>query len=662
MQPVSELDRLRRRIDRERLARLEAEQIAEKGLRELYEQRRSLELLEAIAAAANSTTSVHDVLQFAITHVCEFKEWPVGHAYLRTRIEDADRLVPTPIWHVSNPERVEAFRRETDTTRFDLGTGLPGRVWESARPAWISNVLEDPNFPRVESARAAGLKAAFAFPVLVGDEVTAVLEFYGDKVAEPDTELLRLMYQIATQLARVIERKRAEEQLLHDASHDPLTGLPNRALFKDRLSHAIARARRKSVYHYAVLFIDLDHFKVVNDSLGHLIGDRLLVAVSERLLATLREGDMVSQPNAVPTPDIDTLARLGGDEFIILLDELRDPDDALIVAARIQEALRQPFYIEERDLYATASIGIASSATGYSTADDVLRDSDLAMYRAKSLGRARSEIYDQTMHETALKRLSVESDLRRALQNDELVLHFQPIIALESGKVSGFEALVRWQRTPETLVYPGDFIQIAEDTGLIMPIGSWVLAEACRALRRWQALPHRAELSMSVNVSARQFAQPGLAANVRRIIDATGIAPATLRLEITETITMGDVKKTIEVLSQLKEIGVGLSIDDFGTGYSSLSYLHRFPLDVLKIDRSFISQMDVGGDGYQIVQTIMALAHTLGMDVVAEGTETAEQIRHLRSLACGYAQGYFYSRPVGAAAAEKLLEGAGFSK
>ena len=659
--PPSEVDNLRRRLDRERSARLEAERIAEVGLRQLYEQRENLQLLEAVAAAANRSKSLNEAFEFAITQVCRFKQWPVGHAYLRNRLDGAERLISAPIWHIESTQRMAEFRRVTDATSFEAGAGLPGRVWATGQPAWIKDVRDDLNFPRIEAASAAGLRAAFAFPVLVGDEVTAVIEFYSDRSVEPDEELLRLMSQVGTHLGRVVERKRAEDQLLHDASHDLLTGLPNRALFRDRLIRAIARRKRHADYHFAVLFVDLDRFKIVNDSLGHAAGDAMIVEVGTRLLHALRDGDMIAGAFTLPVRDENTLARLGGDEFIILIDELADPADSMIVATRMQDTLKQPFAIEGRDLYVTASIGIASSASGYGSADDIMRDADIAMYRAKTLGRARCEVYDEAMHAMALQRLGVESDLRRGLDNGEFVLHYQPIVALDTGRVAGFEALVRWQRSAAVLVYPGDFIHIAEDTGLIVPLGTWVMAEACRAMRKWRDKGLAgAGNTISVNVSARQFAQRNLIQLVRQAIDDAGIPASALCIEITESVTMGDAAHTVKVLSELKAIGVRLSIDDFGTGYSSLSYLHRFPLDVLKIDRSFISQMAPGGDGYEIVHTIMALARTLDMDVVAEGTETADQISRLQLLNCEYAQGYFFYKPVGFAAATGLLSAAPF--
>lgn len=660
-----ELIKLRRRVDRERTARMDAEAIAERGLRELYEKQQQLELLEAIAVTANQATSVRDVLQFGITRICSFTGWPLGHAYLLKVTADHKRLHSTSIWHGANQEAEQAFYRDTQDRQFEVGVGLPGRVMASGSPAWIVDVASDPNFPRAQSAHLAGIQSAFAFPVLVGTEVAAVLEFFSRTTLQPDPSLLRLMSQIGTQLGRVIERQNADEKLIHDASHDPLTGLPNRALFRDRLTRAIARRQRRSDASFAVLFIDLDRFKVVNDSLGHLAGDRLIVEVAARFSASLRQTDMVARVSAVPgsqtaattAEDYDTLARLGGDEFTILLDDIYDVGGAVRVADRIQEALARPFVLQGQEVYIGASIGIAWSASGYGSADEVLRDADLAMYRAKAMGKGRYEIFDRTMHAAAMNRLALETNLRHALKNSEFVVHYQPIVGLRGGEITGFEALVRWQISATELIYPGDFIDVAEDTGLILFLGLWVLREACRTMRRWhEEFPRAQPLTISVNLSARQFAQPDLVQQVRQIILETGINPATLRLELTESVTIGNAEHAIEILTQIKELGVRISIDDFGTGYSSLSYLHRFPIDILKIDRSFVTQMDNANDGLQIVRTIMSLARNLHMDVVAEGIESEANAAHLQSLGCKFGQGYLFSKPVDAVAIEHLLQ------
>lgn len=655
---LAEVERLTRRLERERAARLEAERLAEQGMRELYEKQRQAQLLEAIAGAANQSVSVDEALRFAVEQVCRFNGWRLGHAYLAHAHDGRRFLKSAGIWYGAEGAEIDAFRAVTRGIEFEIGDGLPGRVLESGAPAWIGDLSADGNFRRREFALRAGFRAAMGFPARLGEQVVAMLEFFADSVMEPDETLLHLMAQIGTQLGRVVERAQAQEQLMHDASHDPLTGLPNRTLLAHRLQRALARHQRHPDQQFALLFIDLDRFKIVNDSLGHLAGDSLIVQVTARLQEVLREQDLIARPAGVTYDDTTfTLARPGGDEFTILLEDLRDTADAVRVGERLLALLRAPFEINGHEIYISASIGIASSASAYKSVADVLRDADLAMYRAKSLGKGRCEVFDTTMHALAVTRLTLEGELRRALQNHEFVLHYQPIVSLASSDVVGFEALVRWQKPGRGLVYPGEFIDVAEDTGLIVPLGTWVLREACRSMRRLQLdYPREKSLTISVNVSARQFAQPDLMRHVRRVIEETGIPPDSVRLEITESVTMGDAQRTVQVLQSLKELGVRLSIDDFGTGFSSLSYLHRFPLDVLKIDRSFVSRIDQDGESTQIVATIMSLAKNLGMDVVAEGAETAQHVAKLRALGCGLAQGYFFYKPMELARVIRLLE------
>ncbi|AOE87958.1 putative bifunctional diguanylate cyclase/phosphodiesterase [Pseudomonas sp. TCU-HL1] len=632
----SEADKLRRRLHREHQARLEAELIAEHGLRELYEKQQQLQLLEAIADAANGAASVADGLEFTVRSVCQFTGWQIGHAYLTIQIEGEPRLRSATIWHYADEPRFRDFRQVTEAMEFTPGLGLPGQVLSSAAPAWIADISLAAGFCRSKAASDAALRAAAAFPVLVGSEVVGVLEFFTNRVLVPDDTLLSLMAQIGVQMGRVVERKRAEEQLI-DAFHDPLTGLPNRALFADRLSRAVARCNRHQDAAFAVMFIDLDRFKLVNDSLGHMAGDLLIIQVAARLGTCLRQSD--------------TLARMGGDEFTILLDCTDGPDALVVVAERLLNALEPPFFINGEQLYISASIGIAPSGSGHESAEEILRQADLAMYRAKTLGKHRFELFDRSMHELALGRLTLETRLRQALQNGEFVLHYQPIVRLEDSETVGAEALVRWQKSSTELIYPGDFIQVAEDTGLILPLGLWVLREACVTLARWpREHPRPKPLTVSVNLSGRQFAQQDLVMRVAGIIAETGIRPDCLRLEITESVSMADSERTTTVLKQLHDLGVRISLDDFGTGYSSLSYLHRFHLDVLKIDRSFVTQLDRCPEGVQLVQTILSLARNLGIEAVAEGVETEQHLSILKSLGCAFGQGYFFDQALPASA------------
>lgn len=441
----------------------------------------------------------------------------------------------------------------------------------------------------------------------------------------------------------ITERKQVEKRLLHDALHDPLTSLPNRTLFMDRLEHAIHLAQRYNEFSFAVLFLDLDRFKIVNDSLGHVAGDRLLVAVAQKLQAQLRVGD--------------TVARLGGDEFVILLENLHDPSDATRAADRIQQELTSPFNLKGHEVFTSVSIGIAFSHGVDEQPDSFLRNADIAMYRAKSMGKARYAIYSPGMHEQARSRLRLETDLRRAIERQELQLDYQPIVLLETGKIVGFESLVRWRHPKQGLLSPTEFITVAEETGLIVPLGRWVLYEACRQLRQWQR-QFSTHLTVSVNISARQFGQSDLIEQVQQILEETQLNADSLKLEITESVLMDNAETATTMLLQLKALGVKLYMDDFGTGYSSLSYLHRFPVDALKIDRSFINSMgnaDSDSEGVPIVQTIVTLAQNLGMDVIAEGIETPQQLAQLQKLKCTYGQGYFFSPPLASPLVKKLI-------
>ncbi|MGH7459979.1 MAG: putative bifunctional diguanylate cyclase/phosphodiesterase [Longimicrobiales bacterium] len=440
----------------------------------------------------------------------------------------------------------------------------------------------------------------------------------------------------------VTERKLAEQQMLHGAFHDPLTGLPNRALFIDRLASVIARAQGQPGYSFGVLFLDLDRFKLINDSLGHWIGDQLLVAIARRLEGCVRQGD--------------TVARLGGDEFAILIEHLADPGEATRIAERALAEVATTFTLDGHEVYTSTSIGIAISQPGYERPDDVIRDADAAMYRAKSEGRARYEIFDRRMRTDALEALQLETDLRRALERGEFVLHYQPIVSLESGELTAFEALLRWDHPQRGRLWPAEFIALAEETGLIIPIGWWVLREACSQMREWQLrFAGEPPLSISVNLSTRQFLQADLVERIDDILSAADFDPRLLRLEITESGVMQNATAAAAMLAALRLRGIRVCIDDFGTGYSSLSYLHAFPIDTLKIDKSFISTVDEEGSSIELIETIVALSRILGMEAVAEGVETPQQLELVRRLGSGFAQGYQISHPLPAAEAESLI-------
>ena len=521
---------------------------------------------------------------------------------------------------------------------------------EQIHPEDQQRVLE-----AAEKARLSGRGERLEYRMRHKDGSWRILESVATAIPNEEGQTERLVIVNRD----ITERKRAEETLAHNALHDALTNLPNRTLFLDRVRHALILSQRHTTYKFAVLFIDLDEFKIFNDSLGHAAGDALLIQIARRLNVSIRGVDTISRSGLIQSTSTvaseEILARMGGDEFTVLLEEIRDCGDAIRVAERIQERLSIPFIVEGQEVVTTASIGIAFCATSYSNSEELVRDAEIAMYRAKREGKARCQVFDNAMHAFAVKRLRLETDLRRALELGEFRVHYQPIVSLQSGKIVGFEALSRWER-PEGLLSPAHFIQIADETGIILPMNRLLLREACQQLRAWQSqFPCDPPLTISVNITPKEFAQPDFAAQMGTILGEVGIDPSSVDVEITETIAMADPQRSSLVLSELKTLGVHLSIDDFGTGYSSLSRLQGFPVDNLKIDRTFISKMDTDSETNEIVRIIIMLAHNLGLKVVAEGAETAEQVSLLKQLKCELVQGYFFARPGDHAAAQELL-------
>lgn len=444
-------------------------------------------------------------------------------------------------------------------------------------------------------------------------------------------------------LTDISELKEAERQISHQAFHDTLTNLPNRALFMEHLNMAIKRGKRRPDYHFAVLYLDIDRFKLVNDSLGHSVGDNLLKAFSNRIQESLRE--------------LDTLARLGGDEFVILLEDIEDEEYASIVAERLQQALKRPFLVNGKEVFAPASFGVVLNTKDYDLPEDIIRDADAAMYHAKEKGRAQFKVFDKKLHEKALHLLQRETDLRKAIHRKEFVTHYQPIVSLKTRSVVGFEALIRWNHPQLGLIYPGSFISIAEETGLIIPITRLVLQEACSDLKSWQdQIQHLQKLTMNINISSKHFLLPNLLDDIKDILNNTGLPPDHLKLEITETALMEDVEETVRHVNRLRDYGLQIVIDDFGTGYSSLSYLQRLPIDTLKVDRSFVARIQNSPDGNRnIVEAIISLAHRLDMIVVAEGVENQEQYAILLDMNCQYGQGYLFSKPIAREDVDKLV-------
>lgn len=480
-------------------------------------------------------------------------------------------------------------------------------------------------------------------------EITQLNQQLEQKVRDRTVELenanqkLKIINQ---KLKREIEeRQKIEQQLVQDILHDSLTGLPNRTLLMDRIEHSLQITKRNPDYLFALLFIDLDRFKSINDSQGHLVGDQLLINTANLLTNCIR--------------NTDTLARLGGDEFVILLDNIQHLTDATKLAERINLQLQSSFSLNSQIVYLSASIGIALSSTGYDNSSQILRDADIAMYRAKERGKAAYEVFDQAMYLEIVKAIEIERDLRLALERNELILYYQPIVSLKTTKLIALEALIRWQHPTKGFISPCEFIPIAEETGLIIPIGDWVLEEACQQLRRWQQtfalIPEINSLKISVNVASQQLQATDLIEKLDLILAQTGLDSHCLRLEITERLLVDSGQNTKNNLSEIKRRQIKLSIDDFGTGYSSLSYLSRFPIDNLKIDRSFVNAIISDNESLEIVKAIINLAHSLNIETIAEGVETIEQAKHLQDLGCEYAQGYLFAKPLSVEMSEQYL-------
>ena len=719
-------------------------------------------LLQAMTVAVGEADDLHSALEVVLRKVCESTGWLVGQAWMPG---ETGRLECVPAWY-GNTAGLERFRKTSLEMTCTHGTGLPGRVWASKKPVWVNDVTRDGNFPRASAAMEAGLRAGLGIPVLAGDKMIAVLEFFVRAPRDEDEHLTGIVSSIAAQLGSMIEHKRAQEALrrsenqlraivdaepecvkivaadgtllqmnaaglamieasrpeqvigksilglllpeyrepfrafienvlrgnkgkmefemigfkgthrwmeshsvampsdrggppvmlsitrditelknserrLKQLAHfDSLTDLPNRVQFIERLEQTMADADRNERL-VGVAFLDLDRFKYINDSLGHGKGDLLLREVAIRLNGAIRRGD--------------TVARLSGDEFALVLADMGHVDDAVRVAQKILDVFRQPFLVAGHELFVTASMGITLYPFDDRGAQDLLRNADVAMYRAKESGKNNYQFYVAEMTARATERLSLETDLRSALDRGELSLHYQPIADGKSGRVVGMEALLRWKHPVRGMISPAQFIPLAEETGFIIPIGEWVLRTACLQCRAWQKQGFPS-LSVAVNLSSRQFHQKDLPASIYNILQETGLNPLYLDLEITEGLVMQQAESSINTLRELKAMDMRISIDDFGTGYSSLSYLKRFPIDVLKIDQSFVRGIPGDADDAAIAGTIITMAHSLGLKVVAEGVETREQLNFMREHDCDAMQGYFLSKPLPADQFESFLK------
>jgi diguanylate cyclase (GGDEF)-like protein len=503
----------------------------------------------------------------------------------------------------------------------------------SESPVVVDDYSTEIRFKGAEVLRNQGAVSGITVPIRGRETSFGVLAAHACTVRGFSADDVNFLQAVANVLAAAIERRRSEAETRHQALHDPLTGLPNRALFRDRLQHALARSRRRDTT-LAVLFLDVDNFKVVNDSLGHEAGDELLSALAPRLCEAVRSGD--------------TVARFGGDEFVLLCEDVVDEQEALEIAERVKQCFCAPLPISGGERYVTASIGVAMPSAAGDGPESLLRDADAAMYQAKERGRARFEVFDADMRESALKRLQLEAELRHALDRDEMRLVYQPVIDVDTGRIAAVEALLRWHHPERGVVPPLEFIPVAEESGLIVQLGDWVLRQAMRQAAHWRGMerPGEAPVVVSVNLSARQMAERDLVASVVRALRDTGVDARQIALEITETVLVEDTVAAAETLYALQDIGVKLVLDDFGTGYSSLGYVKRFPLSFLKIDRSFVAELVHNGRDTAIVSAIAEMARALGARVVAEGVETEEQLSGVRKLGCELAQGYLFARPL----------------
>jgi diguanylate cyclase (GGDEF)-like protein/PAS domain S-box-containing protein len=597
------------------------------------------QLEHAVTRVLSESQDIDEAIREVIRIFCETGGWAYGARWVLKA--ESQQLECLDAWHIESTE-IAAFAGFNRLTQHHLrprAGGLLRGVWASGEPVWMEDAALDPGFSRAAALARAGLHAAIAFPVLILGRFYGVIEFFATAPRALDDGLLQIARSIGSQIGQFIARREAEQNLTFFANHDALTGLPNRAMFSQRLTQALARAQRNG-RKVAVMFVDLDRFKVINDTLGHDAGDRLLQQAATRLRSSLRESD--------------TIARQGGDEFVVMVEDMAEVAQAVGVAQKVLDAVAEPYLLSGQECHVTASIGISVYPEDGGDVQALLKNADIAMYRAKDGGKNSFQFYSAQANRHSLARLALETDLRRALERQELHLHYQPKYDHRSGRITGVEALIRWNHPGHGAVAPAQLIALAEETGLIVAIGDWVLRTACRDARRWVAAGLPAT-PVAVNLSARQFGRDDLVEVVGLALADSGLGAAQLELEITESAVMDNAERAAAVLDRLHAMGVRVALDDFGTGYSSLGYLKRFPVDSVKIDRSFIADIPQDQDDVAITRAVIAMAHSLQLKVIAEGVETAEQLHFLQQQGCDEMQGFRFCRPCDAAALEKLL-------
>lgn len=639
---------LERSLQREQKARLAAEAFLEEKTRELYlsneqlkEQHlqlsnrvKEIELILSILNMIHLPLTFNGQLSFFIKAICDTFDWAIGHVY-KKHSEDSDTLISSSLWYFKD-NTYDEFKEITENTLFESGEGLPGIAYKAGEACWMEDVTRDPRFLRAKLFKKTQLGAGFAIPIFNEENVVVICEFFSPNIRERDLALIHIVKAGADQLKSSIRQKKVEleyqQRLQYQATHDALTGLPNRILLMDRLGQAIEQAKRNHKQ-IVLVFIDLDRFKKINDTLGHSAGDEVLKIATGRLKNNMRASD--------------TLARLSGDEFILLIPNQENISFIPIFLKKILDAISQPCSIDGQDLQVTCSLGFSVYPDDGTDAAVLLKNADTAMYRAKEIGRNSFQFFTPALQARVDERLAVEYELSHALRNHELSVAYQPKLDFNTRKVVGAEALLRWNNPKLGQVPPTTFIPIAEETDLIIPIGEWVLRTVCKQNKVWQDQGNT-PIIISVNIAPKQFKLPNFISLIEDVLIESGLPPQYLELEVTETLSLQDPAEFIKILHAIKSLGVGLSIDDFGTGYSSLSYLRQFPVDWLKIDRSFVESLSEGESGASIVKAIIALGHSLNMKIIAEGIETPEQFAALKEYNCDEMQGFYVSQAVSA--------------